>query len=110
MFKYLINNEIIGVSNVKVVFDNPNVVEVEILGNEFNSIISKKEKLNKEKQEIQEWFDSFYAQHEQKYRRLIAMGKSCDDGTNANDKLTQLYEEAELKRKKFQDLELAIKN
>lgn len=51
------------------------------------------------------WFNYYYSQHEQKYRRLIALGKKCDDGTNPQDNLQQLYIQAEENRKRMQFLE-----
>ena len=51
------------------------------------------------------WFNYYYSQHEQKYRRLIALGKMCDDGTNPQDNLQQLYIQAEENRKRMQFLE-----
>ena len=55
--------------------------------------------------QLQNWFDTYYAQHEQKFRRLIALGKKTDEGADANIELTKLYVEAEEKRKKIQELE-----
>lgn len=55
--------------------------------------------------QLQTWFDTYYAQHEQKLRRLIALGKKTDEGADANIELTKLYVEAEEKRKKIQELE-----
>lgn len=51
------------------------------------------------------WFNYYYSQHEQKYRRLIALGKMCDDGTDLQEKLLTLYNEAEIKRARIQELE-----
>lgn len=55
--------------------------------------------------EIKKWFDNFYTHHEQKYRRLHTLNLLCDDGTLPIEKLTQLYEVAELKRREIQSLE-----
>ena len=33
-----------------------------------------------EKLELLTWFDIYYTQHEQKYRRLQTLGKMTDDG------------------------------
>lgn len=54
---------------------------------------------------LKHWFNSFYAEHEQKYRRLIALGKTLDNGANSQDALTDLYSQAEDKRKEIQALE-----
>jgi len=66
--------------------------------------LAKKSK-QKEIHDLQNWFDNFYAQHEQKYRRLIALGKLCDDGTNPTTNLTSLYVLAESNRAKINELE-----
>lgn len=63
------------------------------------------------KQEIRElrsWFDGYYAQHEQKYRRLHLLNKLTDEGTDALSALTALYTEAEEKRARIQALEAQI--
>ena len=51
------------------------------------------------------WFDTYYAQHEQKFNRLIALNKLTDNEENPQDKLNELYEEAEIKRRRIQELE-----
>ena len=51
------------------------------------------------------WFDTYYAQHEQKFTRLIALNKLTDNEENPQDKLNELYEEAEIKRRRIQELE-----
>lgn len=51
------------------------------------------------------WFDVDYTRKEQKYNRLIALGKKTDEGADANIELVKLYVEAEEKRKKIQELE-----
>ena len=58
---------------------------------------------------LRSWFDTDYTHYEQKYRRLISLGRSCDDGSDPANKLTELYEEAEEKRKSIQELEELIK-
>lgn len=61
---------------------------------------------NEEKiHELKVWFDYFYTQNEQKYRRLHTLGLKCDDGSEPIEKLKQLYSEAEEKRKEIQRLE-----
>ena len=60
--------------------------------------------------EIKNWFDSSYAYKEQKFRRLISLNKLDDDGINGQTKLQLLYEEAEEKRKRIQELESKLKN
>lgn len=53
----------------------------------------------------QTWFDTYYAQHEQKYRRLYTLKQKCDDGADPYEKLVNLYAEAEINRKEIQRLE-----
>lgn len=58
---------------------------------------------------LKNWFSDYYTIHEQQYRRLISLDKLCDDGTEPNIKLNELYELAEIKRKKIQELEEILK-
>ena len=58
---------------------------------------------------LREWFNDEYSYNEQKYRRLIALNKLCDDGSNPSTKLTELYLVAEEKRKRIQELEKTLK-
>lgn len=58
--------------------------------------------------ELKTWFADVYTYQEQKYHRLNALNKLDDDGIQANVKLLTLYEEAEIKRKRIQELELLI--
>lgn len=51
------------------------------------------------------WFDIKYTQKEQKYRRLYTLKQQCDDGSSPYDKLMELYKEAEIKRKRIQEIE-----
>lgn len=55
--------------------------------------------------QLQTWFNVYYTQHEQKYNRLIALNKQDDDGIDGNTKLINLYNEAEIKRARIQELE-----
>lgn len=55
------------------------------------------------------WFDTYYQPHEQKYRRLIELGLTCDDGSDPYTRLIALFEDAEIKRKRIQELEVLIK-
>lgn len=54
---------------------------------------------------LRNWFNVYYAEHEQKYRRLYTLKLYCDDGTHPYDKLTELYQTAEKNRKRIQELE-----
>lgn len=59
----------------------------------------------KEIQDLKEWFETYYSQHEQKYNRLITLGKLTDEGTDPQEELLKLYETAETNRKRIQELE-----
>lgn len=52
---------------------------------------------------LKDWFNGYYTIHEQQYRRLHTLGD-----TSAYDKLIALYNEAETKRKRIQDLEAQL--
>lgn len=54
------------------------------------------------------WFDNKYEYKEQKYRRLITLSLLGDDGSDPNDKLLDLYKEAEVKRRRIQEIECLI--
>ena len=62
-----------------------------------------------EMNDIKFWFDTVYGYQEEKYRRLVALNKTDDDGVSAAEKLNALYLEAEEKRKQIQELEKEIK-
>lgn len=66
------------------------------------------ETLKTELYTLKEWYDVSYTQHEQKYRRLHSLGKLTDEGDNPYDKLINLYNEAEIKRARIQELERLI--
>lgn len=51
------------------------------------------------------WFDITYTQKEQKYRRLHTLQLKCDNGATPYDMLILLYKEAEVKRKRIQEIE-----
>ena len=55
--------------------------------------------------ELKEWYDIEYERKEQKYRRLHTLGKLTDEGNNPYDELIALYQEAETKRARIQELE-----
>ena len=54
---------------------------------------------------LKSWFTNDYTIHEQKYRRLYTLGLNDDDGLSGYNKLIQLYNEAEIKRARIQELE-----
>lgn len=57
-----------------------------------------------------DWFDGYYTEHEQKYRRLHTLGLMTDEGKDPYTALTELYAEAETKRKRIQELEELLGN
>ena len=77
-----------------------------------NEIVDYKSTLEYEQEidDLKLWFDTFYTEHEQKYRRLIALNKLTDDNKSPNQELMYLYNVAEEKRLRLQQLENAIKN
>ena len=54
---------------------------------------------------LKNWFNVYYAEHEQKYRRLYTLNLMCDDGSSPYQALIQLYNTAEINRKRIQELE-----
>ena len=66
---------------------------------------SENERIKSEMNELKNWFNTYYTEHEQKYRRLYTMKLYCDDGTHPYDKLIELYQTAENNRKRIQELE-----
>lgn len=70
---------------------------------------TEKELTEQEINELKSWLDTYYTQHEQKYRRLHTLGLKCDNGANPYNELVKLYNEAETKRKRIQEIEELIK-
>lgn len=58
-----------------------------------------------ELEKIKKWFDTDYARLEQKYRRLHTLQLLCDNGETPYNALIWLYQVAENKRKRIQELE-----
>ena len=56
-------------------------------------------------EKLKNWYDTYYTQHEQKYRRLHSLGKLTDEGKDPYNELINLYNEAEIKRARIQELE-----
>ena len=54
---------------------------------------------------LNRWFGEYYTINEQKYRRLHTLGKLTDEGNNPYDELIKLYNQAEIKRARIQELE-----
>lgn len=105
MYKYTKNGKIVCLSNVKTIHSDPDIIEIEISEEEYSNLLNKEKNLIKTKFELIEWFDGYYTQHEQKFRRLHTLNKLTDDGKNAYDALVELYNEAELKRRRIQQIE-----
>ena len=61
--------------------------------------------LEEEIKDLKLWLDTYYARHEQKYRRLHTLNKLTDEGKDPYNELINLYNEAEIKRARIQELE-----
>ena len=57
---------------------------------------------------LKNWFNTEYRYKDEKYNRLIILGKTDDDGVSAEVKRKDLYEEAEKVRKQIQELEKLV--
>lgn len=68
-------------------------------------VITEEEKAQIRINQLKLWFDTEYTKQEQKYRRLRTLNKLCDDGSNPESKLLELYNLAEQKRLEIQQLE-----
>lgn len=55
--------------------------------------------------QLKQWFDVDYTRLEQKYRRLHTLQLLCDNGETPYNALIWLYQVAENKRKRIQELE-----
>ena len=66
------------------------------------------EKLQNEIKELKNWFNKYYTEHEQKYRRLNTLKQLTDEQEDPYNKLIELYQEAELKRKRIQEIEVLL--
>lgn len=85
----------------ELVVDNGKVIAIEHQE-------SKQELAQKELLELKYWYDNYYTQHEQKYRRLHSLGKLTDEGKDPYNDLINLYNEAEIKRARIQELERVL--
>ena len=80
-----------------------------IYGEELRFVTyTDKDILELELTECKKWFDEVYNYKEQKYRRLQVLGLKDDDGNNVEQKLIELYNQAETYRKRIQELELLL--
>lgn len=59
---------------------------------------------------IKNWFDTIYTQKEQKFRRLRTLNLMCDNGADPYSELMSLYQDAEIKRKRIQEIEKILEN
>lgn len=67
------------------------------------------EELNTEELDnLRSWFFGEYTKQEQKFRRLRTLNFVCDDGSDPYDALIALYQDAEIKRNRIQELEFLI--
>lgn len=69
---------------------------------------SETEKLQDEIYQLKNWFNTYYAEHEQKYRRLNTLKQLTDELEDPYNKLLELYQEAEIKRKRIQEIEVLL--
>lgn len=102
-YKYVLNGKVLSVSNVQIECDSAE--EIEITEQEYNEYLENRNALVNELIELIGWFDGYYTIHEQKYRRLSALNVPDDDGQDVVDKLQMLYQEAEIKRKRVQEIQ-----
>ena len=84
--------------NFDCIVDNGKVIAIEHQE-------SKQELAHKELLELKYWYNNYYTQHEQKYRRLHTLNKLTDEGKDPYNELINLYNEAEIKRARIQELE-----
>lgn len=100
------NNKIVGYSNcvnISNEFECREVTESEY--NAYLETLKQKQEIENELNNLYSWYDNYYLQHEQKYRRLHTLGRLTDEGANPYDELIKLYNEAEIKRARIQELE-----
>lgn len=69
---------------------------------------SETEKLQNEMNELKSWYNTYYTEHEQKYRRLNTLKQLTDELEDPYNKLVELYQEAEIKRKRIQEIEVLL--
>ena len=100
------NNKIIGYANCKNICTNFKCREVtKDEYDDYQNVLEAKKKIADKLNELTNWFNATYRYKIEKYTRLIALEKPDDDGISAETKLKKLYEEAEEKRYKIQELE-----
>lgn len=67
-----------------------------------------KELMENEMADLKYWFNNYYTIQEQKLRRLETLNILTDNGEIPHDALLNLYNEAETKRSRIQELEVLI--
>ena len=98
-----------GGKDIAYVVDKPAVKEQNIYENILVFIpYTKNELILNEINSLKEWYENYYTQHEQKFRRLHLLNKLTDDGKDPYQELINLYKEAEIKRARIQELEAII--
>lgn len=98
-----------GGKDMAYIIDRPAVEEQDIY-EDIKVFIpyTKNELILIEINNLKGWYDNYYTQHEQKYRRLHSLGKLTDEGKDPYNELINLYNEAEIKRARIQELEVLI--
>lgn len=85
--------------------------EITPINNERYFKIEEKPKLNnnqllqEEIYNLKQWFNIYYTKYEQKYRRLSTLKQLTDEGKDPYNELINLYNEAETKRARIQEIE-----
>lgn len=104
------NNELIEANIIPIKVDGFETKE--IAQNEYETFKTK-QNLQLEQQnrldDLTNWFKTTYRYKYEKYTRLIALNKLDDDGVDANKKLLELYEEAEIVAKEIRELRESLK-
>lgn len=105
-FKLVKDEKVVSLGQLPMMLEGAECIEIgkeeyDLLKQDF----ARMDNINLQIEELKFWFDSFYARNEQKLRRLIALGKLDDDGKSPQEKLDELFSQAEIKRKQIQDLE-----
>lgn len=102
-------------NKVKFCNDNKLVIkeiEKDINGNRQFKICENQtnevDNLKVELENLKIWFNEYYTQHEQKYRRLNTLKQLTDELEDPYNKLIELYQEAEHKRKRIQEIEVLL--
>lgn len=101
------NGKVVGIGSDGLYIEDTTRYELDMKDEAYINYLKKIEAV-KDITDTKEWFNIYYRNHEEEYRRLISLEINCDDGSNPKDKLKELYQEAEIKRKKIQELEKLI--